>query len=333
MARVVLVKLHSALSSVDPNTAAAVLLAAGLVAMALLTVRASWRRWLPLAVVPAALFQLTVATYSLKNHVNSVGARFGPGLAARAWVDKRVPSGEDVGVYAVSNGLTGLYNPVWREIEYWNTTMHSVVRINSPLSLFASADLPYPFGSWDILGNLDQATGKVDWKGQWPFPRYMIVPQPPLAVVLDWQQVAQATYVPATLVRVARPLQARSTLAGAAPDGYTNPAVPAVITVYAAARPQPQCVFADLLTPQADTPRPGLHLRYRVLHGGRQIAAGTVPAGAMRRVYMPVAFAGKPSTQFTLRTFGAIAATGGAKLGMQIGNYDTLNKPCPPQPG
>jgi hypothetical protein len=228
----------------------------------------------------------------------------------------------------VSNGLTDVYNVVFREVEYWNTTIHSVVKINSPITLFPSAAVPYEFGTRDITANLDVNTGKVDWKGPWPFPRYLVIPQPPLSVVLDWTDVVQASYIPAKLVRVAQPLQARSTLAGVTSDGFTDPSVPAVITVFKAARPQPRCVFADILAPQANTPKAGLALRYRVRQAAHTIAHGSVPAGKLQRVYMPVSFGAGPSTQFDLQTFSKIDATNG-KLGMQVGNYEALATPCP----
>jgi hypothetical protein len=47
---------------------------------------------------------------------------------------------------------------------------------------------------------------------------------------------------------------------------------------------------------------------------------------------MPVAFRGKPSAQFTIRTYGTVVAMAG-RYGMQIGNYETLNTPCPRQAG
>jgi hypothetical protein len=230
---------------------------------------------------------------------------------------------------AVSNGLTGNYNVVFREVQYWNTTIHDVVKIVSPVTLFASADVPYEFGTRDVQAPLDLTTGRVTWKGPPAFPRWLVIPQPPLSVILDWHDVAQASYIPAKLVHVDGPLQARSTLAGVTPDGYTDPATPAEIKVYAAARPRTRCVFADLLAPQAAKPRPGLKLGYRVSAGKRTIAKGTVASGKLQRVYMPVEFGAAASTSFSVKTSGKIDAPGGTKLGMQIGNYEPMPHPCP----
>jgi hypothetical protein len=117
-------------------------------------------------------------------------------------------------------------------------------------------------------------------------------------------------------------------LSGVTPDGYTIAGQPAVIKVYSAARPQPRCVFADVLTRQAREPRPGLALPYRVRSGGRVIARGKVPANKLRRVYMPVAFEGGPSSEFTIETSGTIDTING-KYGLQVGNYETLPTACP----
>jgi hypothetical protein len=327
MWRVVLTKLHNAASSVDPRTSGGLLLAAGLLGLALIAWRR--RRWLPYALVPAALFQLAATGYALNKHVNTVGAHHGPGNHAHAWVDTHVPRDEDVGMLAVSRGLTGDYNVVYREIQYWNTTIHDVVKINSPITLFPSADVPYEFGTRAIEAGLDVNTGKVTWDGPWPFPRYLVIPQPPLSVVLDWHDVAQASYVPAKLVHVDGPLQARTTLAGVTPSGFTDPSTPAEIKAYAAARPRTQCVFADLLAPQAADPKPGLKLGYVVSDGKRTIGRGTVPAGRLKRVYMPVHFGGAVSKSFQIRTSGKISAPDDAKLGLQVGNYEAKPSACP----
>jgi hypothetical protein len=200
--------------------------------------------------------------------------------------------------------------------------------MNSPLSLFPSATVPYEFGTRDITANLDLANGKVDWKGPYPFPNYIVIPQPPLSVMLDWRPIAHASYIPATLVRVARPLQARTTLGGVTPDGFTSPGTPAVITVYRAARPRLRCVFADLLTSQPNVPKPGLRLRYRVRQGKRVVAHGAVPANELRRVYLPVVWGSAPAVQFSIETFGTVNAING-KVGIQVGNYDSLTTACP----
>jgi hypothetical protein len=316
MGRAVLAKLH--------ETPAAILLALGLLAVVVLASTPRLRRWLPVMLVPAALFQLTATGYALKNHVNSVGAHHGPDLRALAWVDTHVPNDEDVGILAVADGLTGDYNSIWREIQYWNTTVRTVVTIVSPITYFPSADVPYPFATHAITAPLDLATGRVTWKG--PFPRHLVIPQPPLSVVLNWSRVSQAGYIPASLVRVARPLQARSTLSGVTPAGLTNPKDPAMITVYRAARPRVRCVYADLV-PLLLRPRMAVRLGYGVEHANKTIARGRITNSHMRRIYMPVTFRG-PSETFELHTDGRISEATGA-LPLKVGDYEPLPTPCP----
>jgi hypothetical protein len=332
MWRVVLTKLGNAVSSVSPRTTAGLLIAAALVVLIALAGNTRWRRWLPLAIVPAALFQLAAAGYAINKHVNTVGAHHGPDATARAWVDQHVPRDADVGLYAVSAGLTADYGTIFREVDYWNTTLHSVVKIASPFTLFPTVDVPYEFGTQAIQADLDVARGKVNWKGPPPFPDYLVVPQPPLSVILDWKDVAQASYIPAKLVKVRYPLQARSLLSGVTPTGYMNPPTPAQIRVYAAARPQPRCVALDLLAPRADAPKPGMSLPYRLTDSGthREIAAGRIATGKLKRLCAPVPDFGRgASWAFDITTKGTFVANGGGKFALQVANYDPSGTPCP----
>jgi hypothetical protein len=326
MGRVVLVKLAHGASG---HTVAAILVAAGLTAAVLIAWRPSWRRLLPWVLAPAAVFQLLACDYAISRHVNSVGAAHGPSLRARAFVDTHVPKGEQVGIYAVSSGLTGNYAFAWRDIQYWNTRMRSVVKVQSPISAFPSADVPYPYSTFDIEPVLDQRTGRLSYTGKYPLPRYLVIPQPPLSVALDWQILARSTYLPAALVRVRR-WQARTSLAGTSPDGYSTPTTPVLLTVYRAGATGARCAFADLIAPQADRPRPGLYLSYVVTRGRRTVARGRLEAGARRRVFLPLRYsAGSPSARFKLTDSDTVIASGGAKLGLQVGNFDTVAGACP----
>jgi hypothetical protein len=329
--RVILTKLGNAASSVDPKTIAGLLIAAGLLAVVVVSARTRWRRWLPFAIVPAALFQLAASGYAINKHVNTVGAHHGPDATARAWVDQHVPDKASVGLFAVSQGLTGDYNTVFREVDYWNTTVNTVVKIASPFTLFPTVSVPYEFGTHAVQADLDVARGAVNWKGPPKFPRYLVIPQPPLSVVLDWRDMAQASYIPAKLVRVRWPLQARSLLSGVTPTGYMDPAQPAQIRVYAAARPQPRCVVLDLLAPRADTPKPGMSLPYAVAADGtgRTLAKGRIATGKLQRVVLPVRFGHGASAAFNITTKGTLVANGGGKFALQVANYDPSGKACP----
>lgn len=314
MSRSVLFRLH--------ETPTALLLATALLALVALAWNTRLRRWLPVLLVPAAVFQIGGLAYAIKNHDNSVGARFGPGLHARSWVDAHVPKGEDVGLLAVSQGLTADYNPIWREVQYWNTTARSVVQIMSPRTNFPTVDVPFPFGTLDISPGLDLAGGGVGTSAGGPFPSYLVIPQPPLSVVLDWTKVSAASYMPASLVRVSRPVQARSTLTGVTPDGFADRGVPAEITVYRAARPAIRCLQVDLVPKAA-----GAGLRFSAEHQGKAIARGRIVGTGLKRVNLPVSFGG-PAETFTLRFDGELDPAIN-HLPLQIGNYETLATACP----
>ena len=322
MHRVVLEKLPGA-----PLTIAGILLAGALLTLVLLTAHPRLRRALPLALVAAAAFQFTETGYALNKFVNTAGEHHGPSLAARAWVDTNVPDGENVGLLAVSSGLTGNYNFVWREIQFWNLRTRAVVKIVSPITLSPSAEVPYPFGTRDIQASLDLTTGRLHANGPWRFPRYLVIPQAPLSVVLDWAPVAAATYVPATLVRVRTATQARATLSGASPDGHLAAGTPAVITVYRDGRPATRCLSIDLV-PRASKPGLDVGQRFRVRDGRRTIAHGPIPLGTGRRVYVPVRFDG-PATAFTIEGFGPVDP-GLGSLSAAIADYRMLPTACPP---
>jgi hypothetical protein len=327
MWRVVLTKLGNALSSVDPKTSGGILLALGLLTVVAITARGSWRRWLPLAIVPAALFQLAVSGYSIKKHVDTVGNHYGPDLNARAFVDEHVPRGSNVGTFAVSQGLTADYNSVFREVEYWNTSMKSVVTVRSPITFSSNNDVPFEFGSKSIEANLDQDSGAVQWNGPDPFPQYLVIPQPPLSIVMDWRDMYQASYIPAKLVQVQRPLQARGTLAGVDPRGYLQPPATAQIRVYSAARPQPQCIVLDLQGPP-DAKKPAATVPYSITDGGHNVAKGRVESAKIKRLYLPVHLAGATSVAFDIGTQGTMDTLFG-KLALKVANWEPSPAPCP----
>jgi hypothetical protein len=323
MGRVVLVKLAHGASG---KTVAAVILAIGLTTAIVLASRMRWRRLLPWVLIPAGVFQLLACDYAISRHVNSVGAAHGPNLEARSFVDTHVPHGEEVGIYAVSNGLTGNYNFVWREIQYWNTTMRSIVKVQSPISLIP-ASLPYPYSTFDIEPTLDQRTGKLSYKGPYKLPRYLVVPQPPLSVGLDSRLVAQSSYLPASLIRV-RKWQARTTLAGTSPDGYSTKNQPVTFTIYRAGEPG-KCAFTDLIAPQPDKPRPGVRFRYAIRGDGGTVAHGSLVPGARRRVFLPLDWRGRPRLKYVMTSPDSVLISGGLDYGLQVANFDTESAGCP----
>jgi hypothetical protein len=329
MGRVGLVKLGNAVSSVAPFTTAKLLLAAALAAVVVIAAVPRLRRWLPLVILPAALFQLAASGFAINKHVNTVGAHHGPGLHTRSWVDERVPKGENVGLLAVSEGLTGDYNPIWREIQYWNTTTRSVVKINSPVTTFPSVSVPYPFGTKALEPPLDVQSGRVLQARA--FPRYLVIPQPPLSVILDWRDVARATYIPAKLVEVQRPLQARAVLDGVTPNGSLQPPRPAQMRVYSSARPQPRCVILDLLAPPVDASEARKSLPYSISPAGKgpPIVKGRIAAGKTQRVYVPVRFGNAESVAWDITTSGTLVTPNIGPQTLYIGNWEPSSQPCP----
>ena len=118
-------------------------------------------------------------------------------------------------------------------------------------------------------------------------------------------------------------------MAGATAEGFVVANEPVVYTVYRDAIHGARCAFADLLAPQPAKPRPGVRFRYRVRTGDHVIASGSLQPTQRRRIFMPLDFAGRRRIQFQQTSPDAVVLPAGQKLGLQVGNFDTLPGRCP----
>lgn len=313
-------------SRVSEN-AFAVLLAAGFLAAAAAVRLAGPARVLPLLLVAAAAWQLGMTQYTLRNYVTKAGSASAADTSERAFVDLGVPDGEDVGVWAVPAGEVGTYSTIWREIQYWNISMRSVVAPHTPVSN-VTGYFPYPFGTYDVQPDLDLASGRLRWQGEPRMPRYLVVARRPLAVELRWHTVAAASYIPAELVRVEQPARARYVVDGVQPDMAIAANGSARIRIYREDA-GPRCAYVDLLAPTAVNAARGGTVTYVASLNGRPLHHLTLPQEGRARLFFPLRFArGEPRLRVDVATRGGIRSVDGRYLAAQIGAIELSNAPC-----
>jgi hypothetical protein len=321
MVRVVLLRVSETLFAV---LVAAAILAAAAAARVIGTARV-----LPLLAVPVAAWQLAMTEYILRNHVTKAGAASGADTAERAFVDRNVPAREEVGIWAVPAGEQGTYSPIWREIQYWNTAMRSVVAPRAPVSSAGNPDFPYPFGTYDLQPKLDLASGRLSWEGEQPLPRYLVVARRALAVELHWHTVAAASYIPADLVQVDQPPRARYVVDGITQDMAVESDGTATIRVYRDGAASPRCAYVDLLAPTAANPARAKPVEYVASLDGRSLHRLTLPPQGRARVFFPLRFRGRESPiRIDFAARGGIRSVDGRTLAVQLGAIELSPRSC-----
>jgi hypothetical protein len=250
-ARVGLLNLHQWRPASDPRTYAFVfaLVVAGVAAFAMLPRRASARVRTGL-LVALVLLGIAQTNYTLTHFVDEAASASGPGLGAHAWVDKVAYGKQDVGIWAVGEGNTGDFNPIWMDVQFWNNSVKYEVGMDGPVLV------QNPPGDDLIFTHANPTTGRLTLekptaaqqfsKG---LPKLLVVPATGRDGLLG-TEVARPSFVPALLLRVAQPPRLRWGIAGASPDGYLSPG-PAMIRVFRDALPagRDSCLIVDVRSP------------------------------------------------------------------------------------
>jgi hypothetical protein len=311
------------------ETAFAVLLAAGFLAAATAARVVGPARLLPLLVLPVAAWQLAMTEYTVRKYVTTAGSASAAGIGERAFVDRNVPDGEEVGIWAVPAGELGYYSVMWREVQYWNTSMRSVVALRAPASAVGSPDFPYPLGTYDIQPELDVDSGLLRWSGAWPLPRYLVVARQPLAVALRWRNVAGAPHIPADLVRVEQPPRARYAVEGISTDMAVGTNGTATIRVYRDGAAGARCAYVDLVAPKAVDAARAKPVKYLASVDGRPLHRLTLREQERARLFFPLRFRGaKPTLRIDIVTRGGIRFLDGRSLAVQLGAIELESAPC-----
>jgi hypothetical protein len=311
------------------ETAFAILLAGGVLAAAAAVRAAGVRPVLPLLVIPVAVWQLAMTEYTVRKYVTTAGSASAPGIGDRAFVDQNVPDGEEVGIWAVPAGEQGRYSHMWREVQYWNTAMRSVVVLHAPVSSVGSSDFPYPYGTNALAPSLDFATGRVRWSGQPPLPRYLAVARQPVGIALRWRKVAEAPQVPVDLVRVAHPVRAQWAVRGVTQDMAVPANGKAVVRVYREAAAGARCAYVDLVVPAAIDPARAKPVRYVASIDGQRLHRLTLQQQGRARMFFPLRFnPRRAALLIKIETRGNIRSPDGRPLALQIGAIALEGQPC-----
>lgn len=252
------------------------------------------------------LLQTAQASYTTTKFINQGGERFGPSHVQRAWVDHVIYGKSTAAIVALGLGNTTTYDPLWKEIQFWNTSVSSE---------FAPAPLGIQLPPGDFPGSiaLDATTGRVTSTPR--LPPYAVLPRGYTDVGLAGVPVAHASYMPADLVKLDRPLRATYQVGGVQPDGYFGPTAPATIRFFSAGLDPKRrsCAVVPLSAP-VDASGRKTPVRYTL-----GTTNGSVEGGKLVNAKAPLAFRGRPYVDMELLSRTRIKLTDGRIAAAQIG--------------
>lgn len=245
--------------------------------------------------------------YALKKYSGGAGA--GQPAAARSWVDRHVPGGAQVATLANSLGTTADYVPIWREVEFWNTSIDATAFVGyqdyAPLPLgIAPLSLQVHAGS-----GLLSAT-EVGRPHQ--IPRYLLEPRVgTLTLGLEVEAAAEDPALSLNLVRLREPARVDWALTGTSAEGFMAPGHAAQIELYQGARRDGrECVALALVGP------PNYYGRwpFRISEEGHVLRRGNL--AALQRLALTVPAHGASSLTVAVR--GSVLYPNGEKVGARV---------------
>lgn len=252
--------------------------------------------------------------YTLTKFTDGPGEAGGPSAAQRSWVDRHVPGSASVGMFGISLGGSANFLPIWRVLDFWNTSIDSSVYL---VGTAGDVGLPFPLASEPVAMVLALDSGRLsairvaEPRKRIGVPEYLLVArQETRSLGLADSVVGQYPALPVELLRLKRPARAEWQLTGIDEEGFLAPAQPAVATVFPgalASTPTP-CASFSLVAP------PGFlgHWPYTVRTGGGRVAArGTLIE--------------KQAVMITVALAGAHASGGPAHLTVVVRGFVTVN--------
>jgi hypothetical protein len=268
--------------------------------------------------VALVVLQLAQTDYAMRRFVDGAGSRFGPTPSTRAWIDRTIYGKGKATIFGNAVGNTATYESIWRDVDFWNTSVSGVV-VTSPRQIAVSIGDRFR----DVT--VDPASGRI--LGDDKLTRYFAVAAMYQDVGLAGTVVRSARYVPVDLVKAERPVHARWTISGPSPDGLVMPGGKAHIRFFAAGLAHRDwCANVPLLAPAAadgkvDTRRFDFRL-------GSFHRTGAIKAGQSQALTVPLpALRSKPFVDGTLiARGGAVPAGGSARVSLQLGRLAV--NPC-----
>jgi hypothetical protein len=197
-----------------------------------------------------------------------------------------VPAGARVGALSVGLGETPTYVPIWRSVEFWNTS------VELDVSFGAAGSLPFPPGSEPIHLQIQRGSGLLSALGgpvtTTPVapPRWLLIPaQGTNRIALAGKVVAHASYIPLELERLSSPARALWEINFTSPEGFLTAGQAAQATIFSGALAglAHPCATFSLIAP------PGFagSWPYSVAAGGAQ-QRGRLRAAQTARVAVPL---------------------------------------------
>jgi hypothetical protein len=172
---------------------------------------------------------VTQTAYTLRKFSSGAGA--GQPAAERSWIDRHVPSGEAVTALAISFGASLGYQGIWREAEFWNTSIEHTLYSGNP------GYAPFPLGMTGIGMEVRPGSGLLRTVSEdghpVPAPHLMLIPRvTSLSLGLEVERVWEDPVLLLNLVRLRQPARAEWKLSETSPEGFMHPGKPATLRVY-----------------------------------------------------------------------------------------------------
>ena len=282
---------------------------------------------LGLAVLALCVAQLY---YALDKFTTGAGANpGGPTATQRSWVDKAVAAGVHPYELGIGLGGTPAYIPIWRTIDFWNTSVQGVASFSlperPPIIIAGSSSLRLlvhsPSG---VLGTLPAGPSEPPP----PLPRYLLVPfQGTNPIGLEGQILGKDSQLPVILVHVGHPARVVWQLGGLNDEGFMLPGKPASATIYSGALGSTApCASFYLIAP----PSFAGSWPYAVFSGNQKVAAGRLVAGQHLPLVVPLrprTVAGGPLATLRVRVHGKVLFASGSVVSAQLAFFEVRS--CP----
>jgi hypothetical protein len=266
-----------------------------------------------LLLVALVITQLAQADYAITKFVDGAGARGGPSLEQRAWVDRAIYGKGKAAIILSAQANTLPFDPVWREVQFWNSAVTAQLS-NGPLVV----RIPLS----DIQGQVhpDDRTGRLN--PDVPLPRYALVPRGYSDLGVVGKRVTDATYLAAELIVPAEPARLVYHVLGPEPDGFLPPNAGSRIRFFRASIAPGSCGVIPLVAP-VDANGSKHVFRWTVRAGG-VVRHGKLAGGQTRNVLVPLRFAGTDRFRdVTFATRGRVRIADGRLTSLQIGQIAT----------
>lgn len=278
------------------------------------------------ALLPLALLALglTQTVYALTKFSSTAGA--GQPADARSWVDRHVPPNASVAAVPVSYGLGSDFFPIWREVEFWNTSIDRTVYFGTP------GLAPLSLGMVAIPVKIEAPSGLMmsTERGLPPVPQFFLVPRVTTTTLgLVARSTQEDPVLLLNLVRLRPPARAEWFLEGTSTEGFMQPGHTAELRVFAPAFVGGDtCASFSLIAPPGFTGA----WPYRVSSGGRVVDRGELRSQRAIGITVPLVqrhTGGVPAARVLISVDGKVLYPNGEAVGGRLEGTTVSRCPLP----